>query len=146
MGFQGIWNKAARTGATLAVLSLSGCGYFPDPTVWIKNLRSPDGAWIATATTRQWGGFGLAWIETTVSIRKIDKTVSEGKPFDVFSYPGGGRIPKTYVLSPENVDADLQVTWLTPSHLQIGHKSPVEPGLAVIRFANIDVTFVPGTF
>ncbi len=146
MAFQSIWNKAARAGVTLAVLSLSGCGYFYDPTVWVEDLRSPDGAWTATATTRQWGGFGSAWVETTVSIRKIDKTVNKGKPFDVFSYPGGGRIPKTYVLSAENADADLQVSWLTPNHLQIGHKSPVEPDLAVIRFANVDVTFVPGTF
>ena len=132
MASQGIWNKAGRAGVTLTVLSLSGCGYFYDPTVWVKDLRSPDGAWTATATTRQWGGFGSAWVETTVSIRKIDKTVNKGKPFDV--------------LSPENADADLQVSWLTPNHLQIGHKSPVEPDLAVIRFANVDVTFVPGTF
>jgi hypothetical protein len=86
----------------------------------------------------------MGWIR--VSIKKTDKTVNKGKPFDIFSYPGGGRIPKTYVLSSENADADLQVTWLTPTHLQIGHKSPVEPDLAVIRFANVDVTFVPGTF
>ncbi len=146
MASQGIWNKTARTGATLALLLLSGCGYFYDPTVWVKDLRSPDGAWTATATTRQWGGFGSAWVETTVSIQKIDKTVNKGKPFDVFSYPGGGQIPKTYVLSPENADADLQVTWLTPNHLQIGHKSPVKADLAVIRFANVDVTFKPGMF
>ena len=57
-----------------------------------------------------------------------------------------GLIPKTYVLSPENADADLQVTWLTPTHLRIGPKPPVEPDLAVIRFANVDVTFVPGDF
>ena len=42
----------------------------------------------------QWGGFGSAWVETTVSIKKADKTVNKGKPFDVFSYPGGGFDPK----------------------------------------------------
>ena len=146
MAFLRVWSKASKASATVAVLFLSGCVDHYDPTVWRKDWRSPDGAWTATAVTRQWGGFGSAWVETTVSIRKIDKTVNKGEPFDIFSYPGGGRIPKTYVLSPENADTDLQMIWLTPAHLQIGHKSPVEPDLAVIRVANVAITFAPGTF
>jgi hypothetical protein len=46
--------------------------------------------------TKQWGGRDTDWVETSVSIRKIDGTVNHGKPFDVFSYPGGGGIPKTF--------------------------------------------------
>ena len=125
--YKDLFPKAVRLlGFEIGFLFTADADFDYDPTVWVKDLRSPDGAWTATATTRQWGGFGSAWVETTVSIRKIDKTVNKGKPFDVFSYPGDGRIPKTYVLSPENADADLQVSWLTPNHLQIGHKLPVE--------------------
>jgi hypothetical protein len=44
--------------AVTAVLlgSLLGCRYYP--VVWKHDFRSPDGAWIATARTDQWGGFG----------------------------------------------------------------------------------------
>jgi hypothetical protein len=123
--------------ASLALLA--GC--YHNPTVWKQDVRSPDGAWIATARTDQSGGFGSAWIETTVSIRKVNRTVNHGKPFDVFSYPGGGSIPKSYVLSNENADPDLQIAWLTPSHLQITRLSPVKPDLEVVRFAAIDISY-----
>jgi hypothetical protein len=109
--------------------------------VWKKEFRSPDGAWIATARTEQQGGFGSAWVETMVSIRKADGTVNRGKPFDIFSFPGGGRIPKTYVLSDENLDPDLQVRWVSPTLLHISHLSAVDPDLKVVRFANVDISF-----
>jgi hypothetical protein len=96
---------------------------------------------LATAQTKQWGGFGSAWVETSVSIRKIDGTVNRGKPFDVFSYPGGCKIPKTYVLSDENLDPDLQMVWLGSNHLQLIHRSPIDPDLEVIRFSNVDISF-----
>ena len=125
--------------AFIFLASVSGCRH--DPTVWRKEFRSPDGAWIATARTEQQGGFGSAWVETIVSIRKADGTVNRGKSFDVFSFPGGGRIPKTYVLSDENLDPDLRVRWVSPTQLQISHLSAVDPGLKVVRFADVDVSF-----
>jgi len=129
--------SAATSVAALALLS--GC--HNDPTVWEKDVLAPGGAWVATARTRQWGGFGSAWIETTVSIRKLDGTVNHGKPFDVLSYPGEGPIPKPYVLSSENADPGLRLTWLTGTHLQIDHRSTIDPDLEVVRFANIDISF-----
>jgi hypothetical protein len=80
-------------------------------------------------------------LRLTVSIRKVDETVNHGKPFDVLSYPGGGSIPKTYVLSDENADNDLQVLWRTPKHLQITHRTRIDPDFAVVRFLDVDTTF-----
>jgi hypothetical protein len=91
--------------------------------------------------TDQWGGFGTAWVKTTVSIRKVDGTVNRGKPFDVLSYPGGGDIPKTYTLSEMNADQNLQVRWASPKHLEIMHKTSIDPDLEVIRFSDVDVTY-----
>jgi hypothetical protein len=127
--------------ATLLAAVAMALGCNNDPTVWKKDIPSPNGAWVATTRTRQWGGFGSAWVETTVSIRKLDGTVNKGKPFDVLSYPGGGPIPKTYVLSDANLDPDLQVSWLTPTHLQIAHRSAINPDLQVIRFSHVDISF-----
>ncbi len=81
------------------------------------------------------------WVQTTVSVTKLDGTVNHGKPFDVLSYPGGGRILKSYVLSDANAGSDLKVAWLTPTRLQIAHLTPVEPDLEVIRFSNVDISF-----
>jgi hypothetical protein len=125
-----------------ALVMLSGCQ--GDPTVWKKDVPAPGGAWVATARTEQLGGFGSAWVETTVSVMKLDGTVNGGKPFDVLSYPGGA-ISKAYVLSDENADTDLQLTWSAPTHLQIYHRSAVNPDLEVVRFADIDISFRQGS-
>lgn len=135
-----------RIGLTVPLMALTvssllvGCRY--DPTVWKQDFRAPGGAWIAKARTDQWGGFGSAYVATTVSLVRVDGTYNKGEAFDVFSYPGGGPIPKTYVLSDDNADRDLHLKWLTPTHLEVTHLSLVEqPTLEVIRFGNVDVTF-----
>jgi hypothetical protein len=117
-----------------------GCRH--DPTVWRTSLRSPDGAWLATARTDQNGGFGSAWIETVVTLQKLDNTVNRGKPFDVLSYPEGGPIRKPYVLSDENAGGgvNLQMKWLTPEHLEIDYTGNIDPDLQVVRFSDIDIT------
>jgi hypothetical protein len=134
-------NSTVRALAISAVLLGNFLGCQNDPTVWIKDFRSPDQAWVATARTRQWGGFGTAWVETTVSIKKVDGTVNRGKPFDVLSYPDGGSGGPAYVLSDANADRDLKVNWLSPTHLEIAHTSPINPDLEVVRFSNIDISY-----
>jgi hypothetical protein len=129
--------------AVVALAMLLGCN--SDTTVWKKDVLAPGGAWVATARTRQWGGFGSAWLETTVSVKRLDGTVNRGKPFDVLSYPGGGVISKAYVFSDQNADRDLQLAWSAPTHLQIYHRSDVDVDLEVVRFADIDISFRQGS-
>jgi hypothetical protein len=125
-----------------ALAMLAGCD--GDSTVWKKDVIAPGAAWIATAQTRQWGGFGSAWVETTVSIKKVDRTVNHGKPFDIFSYPGG-MITKAYVLSDENADKGLHLNWLSPTSLQISYRSDVNPDLVVVRLSDIDISYRQGS-
>jgi hypothetical protein len=135
---------AARiTSAITSVTALATLLGSHGDTVRKKDVIAPGGAWVATAQTRQQGGFGSAWVETTVSVKKLDGTVNRGEPFDVLSYQGD-IVSKAYVLSNENADTDLQLNWSTPTHLQIYHRSAVNPDLEVVRFADIDISFRQG--
>lgn len=130
--------------------SLSSCrssGDNADPTVWTQEFKSPDGAWIATATTRQWGGFGSAWVETSVSLKTTGTKyiVDDNKEFHVFSYPGG-KIVKAYTLDSHNADTDLAIRWTSPHQLHIAHSSPVDPDLIVLRRSEVDVFYQKGSF
>jgi hypothetical protein len=126
---------------TISVLAmlipLSGCG--SNPTVWRMDLPSPDGAWLATARTDQYGGFGSALVETAVSLRKLNGTVNRGKAFDVLEYPGGGRIRKPYTLSEANA-ANLTMKWVTATHLDIACDGNLQPDLQVAKFGGIEIT------
>ncbi len=119
---------------------LNGCR--SNLTVWRTELLSPDKAWLAVAHTDQNGGFGSAYVDTVVSLKKLDGSVNRGKPFDVLEYPDGGPIRKSYVLSDENAGGgvNLQMKWLSASHLEINYSGNIDPDLQVVRFAGVDIT------
>jgi hypothetical protein len=125
---------------TLATAILSGCRHYP--TVWRTELRSPDGKWLAIARTDQYGGFGTAYVDTVVTLTRLDGTINRGRPFDILVYPGGGPIRKSYVLSDENAGGgvNLQMKWLTPTNLEIDYSGNINPDLQVVRFGGVDIT------
>ena len=126
--------------AFAAFAFLSGCR--SDPTVWRTELLSPDRAWLAVARTDQYGGFGSAYVDTVVSLKKLDGNVNRGKPFDVLEYPDGGPIRKSYLLSDENAGGgvNLKMKWISASHLEINYSGNIDPDLQVVRFAGVDIT------
>ena len=108
--------------------------------VWKTELRSPDGAWLATAHTDPYGGFGSAWVETVVTLNKLDGTVNRGKPFDILEYPDGVPIQQIYTLSPENAGSgvNLEMRWTTANHLEISYSRSLNPDLEVVRLGGVD--------
>lgn len=123
-----------------AFVLLSGCR--SDPTVWRTELLSPDKAWLAIARTDQNGGFGSAYVDTVVSLKKLDGNVNRGKPFDVLVYPDGGPIRKSYALSDENAGGgvNLRMKWISSSNLEIDYSGTIDPDLQVVRFGGVDIT------
>jgi hypothetical protein len=111
--------------------------------VWKTELSSPDGKWVATARTDQYGGFGTAYVDTVVALKRLDGTVNRGRPFDVLEYPDGGPINKPYVLSGENAGGgvSLQMKWLTSTNLEIDYSGNISPDLQVVRFGGVNITF-----
>lgn len=128
--------KTVRTASiwlllSLLSLSLVGCRGMPkvadDPTVWKMEARSTDGAWLAAARTDQNGGFGSAYVDTVVTLTKLDGTINWGKPFELLAYANGGPIRKPYVLSEENAGGgvNLQLRWIETRHLVIDYREPL---------------------
>ena len=105
-------------------------------------MRSPDGAWLATERTDQYGGFGSAYIDTIVTLKRLDGTINRGKPFDILEYPEGGPMPKPYALSQENAGGgvDLEMRWLSSNHLEIDYSGHFNPDLQVVRFGGVEIT------
>ena len=124
------------------LLPLTACRRRYDPTVWKVNVKSPDGAWLATARTDQFGGPGTDWVDTVVTLKKLNGTVNRGKPFDVLEYPDGGPIQKPYTLSDANAGGgvNLRMRWLTSKQLEIDYTGNIEPDLQVVKFGGADIT------
>src|SRR5580692_2846782 len=78
-------------------VSWSGCRRpsLDDLTVWKTQVRSPDGLWVASASTIQNGGFGSANIETVVSLQQANVS---GPPVDVLEFNCEGPVPHPYAL------------------------------------------------
>jgi len=73
-------------------------------TTWSAEVRSPDGLWLATARSQQWGGPGTAHDATNVYLKWIK-----------------GSQPPTQVLgfSHQYATMNLKMEWLTPTHLEV---------------------------
>lgn len=103
--------------AAIAVgaLLVAGCSV---PTVWKLEARSPGGQYVAVARTVQNGGFGNAWIVTSVSLEQVNMPQTR---MTVLSFFCKGPVPHPYTLD-NKVNAggtiDLRMHWMTPTHLE----------------------------
>jgi|SRR5579863_6362614 len=81
-------------------------------STWSAEAKSPDGLWLATAKTQQWGGPGTAYDATTVSLKQV-----------------GTSRPATQVLlfSHQYATMNLSMQWLTPKHLQVRYGPSTQP-------------------
>jgi len=103
----------------LGVLLLSGCAA---PTVWKAEVRSPDGHYVAIASTVQNGGFGSASIDTRVYLEQANV---RGTRTRVLSFSCNGPVPRPYNLDNKanaGGTIGLQMKWLTPTHLEVTYE------------------------
>jgi len=114
---------------TIAVcVLLCGCG---PTTTWSAEARSPNGDWLAIARSEQWSGPGNAYDASTVFLKSLK-----------------GAEPPTPVLgfSHEYATMNLNMQWVTPTHLQVTYKESARPGdhvrlnLQIARYAGIDIS------
>jgi hypothetical protein len=94
------------------------------------------------ARTDQYGGFGSAYIDKVVSLKSLNATVNQGKPFDVLEYPENGPMRKPYTLSQGNAGGgvNLEMRWLSSNHLEINYSGYLKPDLQVVQFGGVEMT------
>jgi hypothetical protein len=104
-----------RTAITFTIIGLYvlGSGCQDVATTWSAEAQSPDGLWVATARSQQWGGPGTAYDATTVYLQRIK-----------------GSQPPTQVLafSHQYETMNLKMKWLTPTHLEVTYGVSAKPG------------------
>src|SRR5581483_5444360 len=100
-------------------------------TTWSARVGSPDGQWVSIARTQQYGGPGTAADITTVYLQRIG--ISES-PVEILAF------------SHQQARMDLQMTWLTPTHLEVVYGPSAKPwdhvslDFQVVKIAGIDIS------
>jgi len=124
--------------AIIGVCVLGACGQ-NGPTIWKVEARFPDGLWTASARTIQNGGFGTASIDTVVYLKRTK--VSE-PPMQVLGFSCKGPAPRPYRLDDANAGGtiNLQMKWVTPSHLEVTYDGNAGLYFQVVKFAGIDIS------
>ena len=116
-----------RGAAACAVLSAGVLAAACDgaETIWSREVRSPDGQWVAAAHTDRYGGPGNAAIITTVALRR---TSGRTKPIEVLSLE-------------QNADTvGLTMTWPTASRLDLTYHQPAAVDFQAVRAGGIEIT------
>jgi len=114
-------NSRPRCSRSISFIILVVClfeGGCSPPTVWETELRSQDGRRVAIARTVQNGGYGNAWIATTVSL----KYANSSEPPTELGFSCDGPVPRPYTL--DNVanaggTINLTMKWVSPTHLDV---------------------------
>ena len=100
-------------------------------TTWSAEVRSPDGQFVASARTQQWGGPGTAYDATTVDLQRVG---SSQAPMEILEF------------SHQYSRMNLEMKWLTPTHLEVAYGPSTKEGdsvsldFQVVKIAGIDVS------
>ncbi|MDQ6803485.1 MAG: hypothetical protein M3065_00655, partial [Actinomycetota bacterium] len=94
-------------------------------TIWSREVRSPDGQWVAAAHTDRYSGPGNAAIITAVTLRR---TSGRAEPIDVLSLE-------------QNADTvGLTMTWPTASRLDLTYHQPAAVDFQAVRAGGVEIT------
>jgi|SRR5882762_1857631 len=106
---------------------VSGCR--DSAIIWSAESRSPDGHWVASASTEQFGGPGTAYVGTHVYLKAVN-----------------GSQPSVELLGLSNDSAypsgitNVGMNWISASHLELTYKGHASVDFQVVRCAGIDIS------
>ena len=108
-------------------VSVSGCR--DSAIIWSAESRSPDGRWVSTASTEQFGGPGTAYVGTHVYLKAVN-----------------GSQPSVEILGLSNESAypsgvtNVRMNWTNASHLELTYKGHATVDFQVVKCAGIDIS------
>lgn len=111
----------------LASSFILGC--HDSATIWSTESMAPDGQWKAVARTEQYGGMGTAGVQTSVVLQRNQGTNS---PIKILSFSNESAYPQGV--------ANLELKWLTPSHLDVGYGKGASVQFQAIKCAGIEIS------
>jgi hypothetical protein len=100
-------------------------------TTWSAEARSPDGQWLATASSEQIGGPGTAYDGTSVYLKRIK---------------GFGSRTQVLGFSHQYATMTLKMEWLSPTHLEVTYGPSARPGdrvnlgFEVVKYGGVDIS------
>jgi hypothetical protein len=95
--------------------------------IWSAESRSPDGHYLASASTEQFGGPGTAAVETTVYLKEGSQS-----PVEILELSNEGAYPAGIT--------SVGMNWLTPSHLELTYKGHATVDFEAVKCAGIDIS------
>jgi hypothetical protein len=105
---------------------LSGCR--GSQTIWSAEAQSPDGKMIATARAIARSGFGINGIETSVY---LNWTKGSQSPMLILDLADGSDAPS---------DTNVEMKWLTPTHLELTYTGNRSLGFQAVKWAGVDIS------
>jgi hypothetical protein len=104
-----------------------GFGCRDSAVIWSAESRSPDGHWLASASTEQFGGPGAAAVETTVNLKQDSRS-----PVEILELSNEDAYPTGIT--------NVGMNWLDSSHLELTYKGHASVNLQVVKCAGVDIS------
>lgn len=115
--------------ALVLVMTCLTVGCSGGETVWLTEVKSPDGQWTAVGRTDRYSGPGNAAVMTGVYLQRGqgDKRDEPVLRFSDDQSPADARLVPV-------------IEWLTPTHLQISLSRHADFDLQVVKYAGIEIS------
>lgn len=111
----------------MCVLSVSGCR--DSAIIWSAKSPSPDGRWVATASTEQFGGPGTAYVGTNVYLKAVK---GSQPPVEILGLSNESAYPSGVT--------SVGMNWTSASHLELTYKGHATVDFQVVKCAGIDIS------
>jgi len=106
-------------------VSTFGCGECA--VIWSAESRSPNGHYVASASTDQCGGPGTAFVGTTVYLKQDSQP-----PVQILALANESAYPSGIT--------NVGMNWLTESHLELTYRGQARVNFQVVKCAGIDIS------
>jgi hypothetical protein len=103
-----------------------GCG-IACAVIWSAESRSPNGHYLASASTEQCSGPGNAFVGTTVYLKQDSQA-----PVQILGLTNESAYPSG--------TTTVGMNWLTTSHLELTYKGHATIDVQVVKCAGIDIS------